>query len=91
VLVIEGTYTDQDRDLARQFGHLTASQAATFARDAGVGSLILTHLSRRYPEREIRQEAQSIFAGVYIARDFDRFQIVKGGEVELFRPGQSER
>jgi ribonuclease Z len=90
-LMIETTYVQQDGDLARQFGHLTAAQAATLARDAGVRALILTHLSRRYAEREVLQEAQSIFPGVYVARDFDKFQIAKGGEVLLIRPGQSER
>jgi ribonuclease Z len=90
-LVIEGTYVQQDGDLARQFGHLTAAQAATLARDAGVRSLILTHLSRRYAEREILQEAKAIYPGVYVARDFDKFQIAKGGEVSMVRPGQSAR
>jgi ribonuclease Z len=90
-LVIEGTYVQQDADLARQFGHLTAAQAATFARDAGVRALILTHLSRRYAEREILQEAEAIYPGVYVARDFDKFQIAKGGEVSMFRPGRSAR
>jgi ribonuclease Z len=90
-LVIEGTYVQRDGDLARQFGHLTAAQAARFARDAGVRALVLTHLSRRYAEREVLQEAAAIFPGVHVARDFDKFQIGKGGEVQLFRPGQPDR
>jgi len=85
-LVIEGTYMQRDDELAREFGHLTAAQAATFASEAGVRALILTHLSRRYAEREVIQEAAAIFPGVYVARDFDRFQIVKGGEVQMTRP-----
>lgn len=88
-LVIEATYVQQDGDLARQFGHLTAAHAATFARDAGVRALILTHLSRRYAERDVVQEAQAIFPDVYVARDFDRFQIAKGGEVEMSRPNKT--
>jgi ribonuclease Z len=86
-LVIEATYVQQDSDLARRFGHLTAAQAATFARDAGVRALILTHLSRRYAEREVLQEAQAIYPNVYVARDFDRFQVAKGGEIHMVRPG----
>ena len=87
-MVIEATYVQHDTDLARRFGHLTAAQAATFARDAGVRALILTHLSRRYAEREVLQEAQAIYPEVYIARDFDRFQIAKGGEIKMIRPVQ---
>jgi ribonuclease Z len=90
-LVIEGTYVQKDAELARHFGHLTAAQAAIFARDVGVRALILTHLSRRYSEREVLQEAAAIYPGVHVARDFDRFQIAKGGQVHLVRPSQSDR
>lgn len=90
-LVIEGTYVEQDAELARQFGHLTAAQAATLARDAGVRALILTHISRRYAEREVLHEAEAIFPGVYVARDFDRFQIAKGGEIHIERPSEPDR
>lgn len=76
-LVIEATYLENEADLARRFGHLTAAQAATLARDAAVGTLILNHLSRRYPARQILAEAQAIFAHVHVASDFDRFRIVK--------------
>jgi ribonuclease Z len=84
-LVIEATYLDRERDLAHDFGHLTARQAAELARDAQVSALILTHLSRRYYEREVLAEAQHIFPNTFVARDFDTFQIAKGGEVHLVR------
>jgi ribonuclease Z len=76
-LVIEATYLEEEADLARAFGHLTAAQAARLARDAGVGTLILNHLSRRYPARRVLAEAQAIFPDVHVANDFDRFKIVK--------------
>jgi ribonuclease Z len=84
-LVIEATYLDRERDLARDFGHLTAREAAELAREAQVSALILTHLSRRYYEREVLSEAQQIFPNTFVARDFDTFQIAKGGEVHLVR------
>jgi ribonuclease Z len=84
-LVIEATYLDGERDLARDFGHLTARRAAGLASDAGVGALILTHLSRRYYERDVLAEARDVFGNTFIARDFDLFQIAKGGEVKLVR------
>ncbi|MFU8826482.1 MAG: ribonuclease Z [Brevefilum sp.] len=74
-LVIEATYTEDEADLAKQFDHLTAAQAAELALQAGVKGLFLTHLSRRYRERDILQEAEAIFPGVHVARDFDSFQI----------------
>lgn len=78
-LVIESTYVAADTEMAQQFGHLTAAQAAHLAREANVKSLILTHLSRRYFERDIRQEAQAIFPHTIVARDFDHYQITREG------------
>lgn len=74
-LVIEATYTDDDRDMARQFAHLTARQAAELAKNAGVKRLILTHISRRYRDKDVLQEAQAIFPETSLARDFDTFTI----------------
>lgn len=74
-LVIESTYLEQEADMARHFGHLTARQAAELAVRAGVRKLILTHISRRYREKEVLQEAQAFFPDVSVARDFDVFQI----------------
>jgi ribonuclease Z len=76
-MVIEATYLEVEADLARQFGHLTAAQAATLARQAGVKQLFLTHISRRYSERQVRAEAEPIFPNMVVARDFDRVRIVK--------------
>ena len=82
-LVIEATYLEEDAEMARQFGHMTAAQAARLAKEANVTSLILTHLSRRYNGRVIRQEAQAIFPNTYVARDFDHFQITRLGAEKI--------
>jgi ribonuclease Z len=74
-LVIESTYLDEEADMAKQFSHLTARMGAELAIKAGVKKLILTHLSRRYREKEVITEAQSVFPNVSVARDFDTFQI----------------
>ncbi len=74
-LVIESTYTDEEAEMARQFSHLTARQAAELAAKAGVKKLILTHISRRYREKDILKDAQTVFSNVSVARDFDSFQI----------------
>lgn len=76
-LVIEATYIAQEAALAREFGHLTAKQAAQLALEAGVKNLYLTHISRRYRERDILAEAQEIFPQTTVARDFDAYRIVR--------------
>lgn len=74
-LVIESTYLDEEAEMAHQFSHLTARQAAELAVKAGVKKLILTHISRRYREKDVLKEAQAIHPNVSVARDFDSFQI----------------
>jgi ribonuclease Z len=78
VLIIEATYTALEADVAREFGHLTAQQAAELAVTADVRHLIVNHISRRYTEREIQDEATPIFANTTVARDLDHFQIRRG-------------
>ena len=74
-LVIESTYLEEEADMAKEFSHLTARQGAELAAKAGVGKLILTHLSRRYREKDVQAEAQAVFPNTSVARDFDSFQI----------------
>ena len=74
-LVIESTYIEEEAEMARQFSHLTARQAAELAVKAGVKKLILTHISRRYRAKDVIKEAQAIFPNTVVARDFDTFQI----------------
>ncbi len=74
-LVTESTYLEIDAELARNHGHLTAKRAATLARDNNVKQLILTHISGRYREREIEDEARATFPNTTVARDFDTFKI----------------
>ena len=74
-LVIESTYLNEESEMAQQFSHLTAQKAAELAKEAGVKKLLLTHLSRRYRERDVLAEAQTVFPETVVARDFDSFQI----------------
>lgn len=77
-LVIEATYLSSEEEMAAQFAHITARQAAELAVRSQVKQLILTHISRRYRERDVLEEAQSVFPGTIVARDFDWFQIRHG-------------
>lgn len=78
LLVIEATYLNTEAEMARNFAHLTARQAGELAREAQVKNLILTHVSRRYRERDVLSEARQVFAQTAVARDFDVFQVKRG-------------
>jgi ribonuclease Z len=78
-LVIESTYLEEEAEMAKKFSHLTAKMAAGLAAKAGVRQLILTHLSRRYREKDVLAEAQPVFPNVRVARDFDVFSIKHEG------------
>ena len=80
-LVIEATYLHEEAEMARDFAHLTARQAAELAVQAEIKHLLLTHISRRYRERDVLAEAQAVFPQSVVARDFDTYQ-VKRGEFE---------
>lgn len=74
-LICEATYLAGDRDIARQFGHITAAEAAWLARQAQVDQLYLNHVSRRYHPREVLEEAETVFPNVVLAEDLDRFRV----------------
>ena len=92
-LIIEATYLQEEAEMADQFAHLTASQAARLAVEAGVKHLILTHISRRYRERDVLAEAQAIFPNTAVARDFDAFQVRRGEcvKVELVKEAANSK
>lgn len=76
-LVIEATYLEYEDALARKFGHLTAARAARLAAETGVRKLILTHISRRYREKDVLDEARAIFPNTMVARDLDLVAVRK--------------
>jgi ribonuclease Z len=78
-LTIEATYLQVDNEMAHRFGHMTAMRAAQLAVECNVKTLLLSHLSRRYYERDIWQEARAIFPNSYVARDFDKFTVTREG------------
>ncbi|KOX15770.1 ribonuclease Z [Nocardiopsis sp. NRRL B-16309] len=79
MLVIESTYLEQESDLARAHGHLTARQAARIAARAGARTLVLTHISERYEhgddQRFLDQAATEFDGTLHLARDLDRIPL----------------
>lgn len=76
VLVHEATFLTEQADRAVISGHSTAADAGRMAREAGAGTLILTHISPRYESNgasrlpELLAEAQTVFPNTLLARDF---------------------
>lgn len=81
-LVIESTFLHENVEEARSFGHITAREAATLALENGVKTLLLTHVSRRYRERDIVDEARRVFPNTYVVRDLDHFALRRDLPVE---------
>jgi ribonuclease Z len=78
MLLCESTYLDEHADLAKQYMHMTASQAAEIAKKAGAQELILTHFSARYQDLDgFLQEARPIFPNTHVADDFKVFPFKK--------------
>jgi ribonuclease Z len=88
-LVIEATYLQEEAQMARDFAHMTAHQAATLAVQANVKQLILTHISRRYRERDVIAESRAVFPDAIVARDFDMFQVKRGEFTRLNLPQEA--
>ncbi len=76
VLIHEATTLAELEGQSNEWGHSSARQAATIAKDAGVGTLILTHFSSRYPDIEpLEAEARAIFPSTIAARDLMTYLI----------------
>jgi ribonuclease Z len=74
-LVIEATFLDRDAAIARNYGHLTAAEAAALAVMGGVKRLLLTHISGRYSAEDLLAEATKIFPMTRIAADLDHIVV----------------
>ncbi|MTH46429.1 ribonuclease BN [Intestinirhabdus alba] len=76
VMVHEATLEAAMEEKANGRGHSTSRQAAQLAREAGVGRLIITHLSSRYDEQgcqRLLDECRKIFPSSELADDFAVF------------------
>ena len=72
LLIHDATLSASHSELAMEFGHSTARQAAELAKAAGVRVLYLTHISPRYDDdTELEAEAKAIFSESHAARDLD--------------------
>ncbi|HUJ93013.1 MAG TPA: ribonuclease Z [Gaiellaceae bacterium] len=93
LLVHEATFSEEEKERARETLHATAAEAAEVARLAGVRMLALTHLSTRYFGPELAREAREVFAETVVPRDFDVIAVPfpERGAPELLKGGARSR
>lgn len=76
LLYFEATFMNEDKKLAKITSHSTSVQAATLARKAGVGKLLMGHFSNRYKSvKQLLAEATEIFPMSFAAEDGDTYII----------------
>ncbi len=73
LLICEATFLAIESKRAKEYKHLTASDAAAIAKKAKVRKLALIHISQRYEKNLflIEKEAKKIFKNTIVAKDFD--------------------
>jgi ribonuclease Z len=75
LLVHEATFSEEEKERARETHHSTAGEAAEVAKLAGVKLLALTHLSSRYFGPDLGREAREVFQKTVVPRDFDLVEV----------------
>ena len=77
-MVHETTLDASMEEKANSRGHSSTRQAAQLALEAGVGRLIMTHVSSRYDEKgcqRLLEECKAIFPDTELAHDFAIFSV----------------
>ena len=83
VLIHEATADRSLEEKANKFGHSTASQAATIAKEAKVRRMFMVHISPRYRDiAPLIDEARAIFPESYIPSDLESFEVPFPEELE---------
>ncbi len=76
LLYFEATFCDEDKKLAKITSHSTSSQAATLAKKAHVGKLLMGHFSNRYKSlKKLLEEATAIFPDAHAVEDGDTYSV----------------
>jgi ribonuclease Z len=76
LIISESTYSKDEEEQAKEYAHLTSTQAAEIAKKSKSKQLILMHLSQRYENPKIiLSEAKKVFKNTKVAEDFDKLEI----------------
>ncbi|AJR04122.1 ribonuclease Z [Siansivirga zeaxanthinifaciens] len=75
VLYHESTFLDKNANLATKTKHSTAKEAASIAKQANAGTLLLGHYSTRYGDLNLfKEEAEEVFDSVELSEDGKEFE-----------------
>lgn len=77
LLICESSLSDELKEQAKEYKHLTAKQVGEIAKKSKAKKLILTHISQRYdkePEK-ILKEARKIFKNAILVKDLDVLEV----------------
>ncbi|WP_125767861.1 ribonuclease Z [Companilactobacillus furfuricola] len=78
VIVHESTFSEEEKKMAYNYFHSTASQAARVAKKCHAKGLLLTHISARYTGKSalaLQNEARKIFDNSRVVNDFDIYEV----------------
>lgn len=76
LLIHDSTFSSRDCDRALERKHSTSVEAATVAKEARVGQLVLTHFSARYTSvSQLLREARAVFPNTVAARDGMKLEV----------------
>lgn len=76
VLIHDATFDSELEDVANEYGHSTAFQAAGIAKKANVEKLFLTHVSPRYLDYKVLEnDARKVFKNSFVPKDFQELDI----------------
>ncbi len=76
VLIHDATSDAALEEKANRYGHSSSRQAALVAKEAGVGLLVLTHMSPRYEDpAPLFNDAKAVFPNVRLADDFLEIEV----------------
>ena len=76
VLIHEATFDSELEDIAIEYGHTTAFQAAEIAKKAHVERLFLNHISPRYLNHQVLEDdARKVFKNSFVPKDFQEVEV----------------
>ena len=77
LLICESTYAKNEEELAKEYKHLTTSQAGEIAKKAKVNKLAIVHLSEKYThiDHHLLKEAKAVFKNTVMPKDLDVLKV----------------